>query len=108
MSSAEAGEVGRGGSAGADADIALTLLRSTPAPDAENASFHDPIELVFSRPLDRKTVNGSSVTLEIGGNAIAATVTSSADRSTVLVRVNAPPIMPSAVTIHVDGSACGA
>ena len=88
------------------------LISATPAPDAENASFHDPIELVFSRPLDPKTVNSSSVTLEIGGTAIAASITLAADRTTVIVRASTPPIMPTAVTIHVtdllqdaDGSA---
>jgi hypothetical protein len=104
VSSAEAGssgasEAGQGGVAGAES--ALTLISATPAPDAENASFHDPIELVFSHPLDPKTVTGDSVSLEISGNALAASVTLSADRTKVIVQASLPPIMPSTVTIHV-------
>jgi hypothetical protein len=103
VSSSEAGsgEAGQGGVAGADTNVALTLISATPAPDAENASFHDPVELVFSQPLDPKTVTSSSVSLEIGGNPIAASVMLSPDRTTVLVRAAIPPVMPSAVTIHV-------
>jgi hypothetical protein len=75
--SAESARAGGGEEATA---APLTLISATPAPDAENAAFRDPIELPFSQPLDPKTVSGSSITLEIGGNAVAESVTLSADR----------------------------
>src|SRR5450432_911362 len=93
---------GEAGMAGAPATgVAPTLISETPADTADNVWLYDPIVLVFSEPLDPKTVNDAAFSLQVAGKEIAKTVTLSKDGATVTITITAAPISPGTVTIDV-------
>src|SRR6188474_3360414 len=75
-----------GNDAGHDAEDTFTLVSRTPAPGADDVWLLDPIELVFSAPLEWATLNNETVRLTQAGRELAIDIAiSEEDQARVVV-----------------------
>lgn len=84
---------------------APTIMRRAPAAGATNVLFADPIQIVFSEPIDPATLAGG-ITLSSGAGAIATSAALAADGETVTVTLadrHAVPV-PADVTVAVKAT----
>ncbi len=82
---------------------APTIAVRTPAAGATNVPVAATISATFSEPVNPATVTTASVTLTSGSSAVPRTVSLSADRKTLTITPNSPPVPPVTWTVGLNG-----